>query len=291
MILQQKIQREADLSTSWVSDNKLVCSGTKTKLLIVGTKELRRSKLTNKDISIEITVDGHTVKESKSERLLGVLVNNEMTWEHHLYGNHDNKGLLKSLSARANIIRKLSTMMPQRRLKMIAEGIFFSSLNYCIEVYGNVWGITTYDDHQRNSSAFTKDDNNRLQILVNKVLRSLTRLDWDTPVTTLHIASGQLSVHQRTALHTLTSVHKSIQQKKPVYSYSCLQPSSVPANLRARGKSRVDYMLSISRDSYYYRGSRLYNQLPDTIKQSQTQIIFKQKVKQWVLKNIPVIPP
>ena len=40
--LKAKIQREADLSTSWVNDNKLICSGSKTKLLIVGTKELRK---------------------------------------------------------------------------------------------------------------------------------------------------------------------------------------------------------------------------------------------------------
>ena len=66
-ILQQKIQREADLSTSWVRDNKMVCSGSKTKLLIVGTKELRRTKLTNQDITIKINVDGHQVEESESE--------------------------------------------------------------------------------------------------------------------------------------------------------------------------------------------------------------------------------
>ena len=88
-ILQQKIQREADLSTSWVKDNKLVCSGKKTKLLIVGTKELRKPKLINQDISIKINVDGHEVKESESERLLGILMNNKMTWEHHLYGNDE----------------------------------------------------------------------------------------------------------------------------------------------------------------------------------------------------------
>ena len=34
-ILQDKIQREAFRSTSWVKDNKLVCSGSKTKLLVV----------------------------------------------------------------------------------------------------------------------------------------------------------------------------------------------------------------------------------------------------------------
>ena len=76
--LQTKIQREANLSTAWVKDNKLVCSGSKTKLLIVGTKELRNSK--KWDMLVEINVDGHEVRESKSERLLGVIVKNMMTW-------------------------------------------------------------------------------------------------------------------------------------------------------------------------------------------------------------------
>ena len=53
-ILQVKIQREADLSTSWVKDNRLVCSGSKTKLLVVGTKELRKSRIVDKNMRIEI---------------------------------------------------------------------------------------------------------------------------------------------------------------------------------------------------------------------------------------------
>ena len=93
--LQHKIQKEANLSTSWVKDNNLVCSGSKTKLLIVGTREL-----TSRDISIEIIVDGHPVKESQRERLLGILVNNVMTWEHHVYGNDDHTGLIQKLSQR-----------------------------------------------------------------------------------------------------------------------------------------------------------------------------------------------
>ena len=44
-ILQQIIQREADRSTDWVRDNKMVCAGDKTKLLVVGTRQLRESKL------------------------------------------------------------------------------------------------------------------------------------------------------------------------------------------------------------------------------------------------------
>ena len=121
-VLQVKIQREANLSTSWVTDNRLVCSGSKTKLLVVGTKELRKSKLTSVNKRIEIIVDGHTVTESQSERLLGLLINNTMTWKDHLYGNNENKGLIPKLSQRANYIWKLSRVMPKERLNILAEG-------------------------------------------------------------------------------------------------------------------------------------------------------------------------
>ena len=103
---------------------------------------------------IKITVDGHGVTESESERLLGVIVNNTMTWENHLFGNEEHKGLIQKLSQRAAIIRKLSFIMPKERLRNISEGIFFSLLNYYLEVYGNVWGLSTYDEEDRKSSAF-----------------------------------------------------------------------------------------------------------------------------------------
>ena len=49
-ILLQKIQHEAECSTSWVSDNRLVCSGEKTKLLIVTTQAMRLSRLSGRQM-------------------------------------------------------------------------------------------------------------------------------------------------------------------------------------------------------------------------------------------------
>merc|ERR1712105_402114 len=144
--------------------------------------------------------------------------------------------------ARAKIIHRLSHMMPLQRLNMIAEGIFFSILNYCIEVYGNVWSLSTYDEQSRTNSAFTREDNMKLQVLVNKALRSLTGLGHDTPVSVLSEVSGRLSVHQRTALYTLTSVHKAMLTMKPVYSYEHLVPNHDPPqqNLRRPSNYTID---------------------------------------------------
>ena len=148
--------------------------------------------------------------------------------------------------------------MPKDKLCIFAEGLFFSLLNYCIEVYGNVWGLQTYDEHNRQNTAFRKEDNMKLQVLVNKVLRSLTGLDRDAPSSLLSSKSGQLSVHQRTALFTLTSVHKALGTKQPAYSYSALKPSPTPGQpVRLQSKcSKVNFKLSISSGSYLYRGSR-----------------------------------
>ena len=122
--------------------------------MVVGTKELRQSKLVKNNTQLEIIVDGCIVTESESERLLGMIMNNTMTWHHHLYGNKEHSGLINKLS---QIIQKLSKIMPKKRLKTIAEGIFFSILNYGIEVYGNTWGIRIYDENMRRSTAFTKE--------------------------------------------------------------------------------------------------------------------------------------
>ena len=51
---------------------------------------------------------------------------------------------------------------------------FFFLLNYCVDIYGSVWGLPRYDDQVRHSTAFRKEDNAKLQVLVNKVLRSVT---------------------------------------------------------------------------------------------------------------------
>jgi hypothetical protein len=290
--LQQMIQQEADKSTSWVQDNKLVCSGSKTKLLIVGTKELRRSKLTNQNKVIQINVDGHEVKESTSERLLGLIVNNTMTWENHLYGNSEHKGLVTKLSQRAGIIKKLSFVLPREKLVIFAEGLFFSLLNYCIEVFGNVWGLCSYDETNRHSTDFRKEDNLKLQVLVNKVLRSLTGLDNDTSTSVLSSTSGQLSVHQRTALFTITSVHKSLKTCEPSYNYLSFNSNQDDAeNQNYTNCRKINYKLSISRCGFYYRGSRLYNQLPASLINNEKQSVFKRKAKLWVKENIPLLPP
>ena len=95
--LRNLMQQEAGNSAQWLSDNRLCVAGEKSKLMVIGTRQMRNQKL-DRTMSMSITVDGKEVVESVSEKLLGVIVNNELTWKAHLYGDKDNEGLVPQLS-------------------------------------------------------------------------------------------------------------------------------------------------------------------------------------------------
>ena len=100
LVLQNNIERETLTVTNWFQKNDMVCSSEKTKLMVIGTASNRRKKITANNIKPEITVCNEKVVENESEKLLGLIINNTMTWRHHFYGNEDNLGLLKELSKR-----------------------------------------------------------------------------------------------------------------------------------------------------------------------------------------------
>ena len=87
------------------------------------------------DRELAIVVDGKEVNETRSEKLLGVIINNQMTWREHLHGEDwrmdakNSPGLIYQLSHRLGILRKLSKVASKKKLKMIAEGMLYFKLS------------------------------------------------------------------------------------------------------------------------------------------------------------------
>ena len=294
----EKIQREADRSAAWVEDNKMACAGDKTKLLIIGTKQLRANKLNDHEENLSVNVCGAEVKATESEKLLGLIINNELTWRHYLYGESwrlpekDNlPGLLSQLSQRVGMLRKLEKIVPKKKFRMLCNGIFDSKVLYCLQVFGNVWGFG-YDETMRRSYGFTKKDSRRLQVLQNKVCRLKTGLGYDVSTADLLKADNDFSVHQLTAYHTLLTVQKVKTSHKPKYLDDRLKfkMENNGGNQRHAYKIQVDQRLSIARAGFVYRGGLLWNQLPDSLRTNASLENFKKGARRWVQSNVKVKP-
>lgn len=81
-----------------------------------------------------------------------MVVNDVATWKHHFYGDEDNLGLLKELSKRLGVLKKLSSFLPENKLRMVLNGLFTSKMLYCITAWSGVWGIGGgFDESERRA--------------------------------------------------------------------------------------------------------------------------------------------
>ena len=118
------------------------------------------------------------------------MLNNQLSWKDYLYGEtwrpEDNaRGLIPQLSQRVGILSKIVKTMQPHRFSLFCNGLFYSNLLYCLQVFGHVWNIPNNDDINRKYTAFTKEDNRELQVIQNKVLRLKTVLPSETPTENL----------------------------------------------------------------------------------------------------------
>ena len=295
LTLQNKIQEEADKVINWFSRNDMVCSSDKTKLLVVGTGMNRQIKLNEQNISLKVNICGSEKPESSSEKLLGIWVNNTATFRDHLYGNDENKGLLKELSSRIGILNRLKKFMSPARLKIVMEGIFSSKIVYGMTVWGRTWNIPgSLDEEVRTSSSITKEDLRKLQVLQNKCLRLVTNSDYKTPTKVLLQKTNSLSVHQRMAQLNLSQVYSIYNNQLPAYHYARLfdRAQNAPGTRSVNDftVNRVEFGLSLARSHFFYQASRLWTALPEQIKMSRNKATFKKRCKTWVQANIMMKP-
>ena len=287
-VLQNLIQQEATNSAQWLKDNRLCVAGDKSKLIVIGTKELKDSK---GDTDISITIDDKEIVTSESEKLLGVVINGQLTWKNHLYGDKENEGLISQLTKRVGLMKRLTKYMNVEKLKFFANGIFYSKLNYCLSVFGNVFGLDTYKEGNTRYTSFTMKDNNKLQVLQNKLNRLIIKADNNTSTAELLERTGSLSIQQTIAYQTATMTQRIIQSKKPMYIAEKLKIHSNNLNLRRqRTIVQPKCKLSIAREGFIYRSASLYNLLDKSLKNEPKIEIFKTKVKNWIRKNIAIKP-
>jgi hypothetical protein len=271
----------------------------KSKLLIIGTKEMKKHKCGDRVMSI--LVDGKLVEETRSEKLLGITINNKMTWREHFHGEswrtegENNKGLIPQLSQRLGILRKIAPVASRKKLKMIAQGLFYSKLSYCLPLFLNTWGLDNYRDVATRTSSCSKEDVRKIQVLQNQVARMVVdkrelQGRQNMPTVELLNLSGDLSVHQLGALRTLNLTKKIMLTQKPSY---LAERFMIPQDRGTRAGEvlhRENLKLGLAREGFVYRGIKLFNLLPDDLKQETKMSSFKKIAKSWIKQNISVRP-
>ena len=178
----------------YMAANKLVINGDKTHLVVLGKKKTAAMKQ-----EVTINADGHTIAPSRSEKLLGGIVSDDMKWKEHLLSSSES--LVLQLTRRINGLLKIGSRAPMSTRLMVANGIFMSKLVYLIQLWGN------------SGKYLLK----AIQILQNRAARVVTGKSWWTPVRRLLQDCKWLSVKQLVFYHTALQTHKILTSGRPIY--------------------------------------------------------------------------
>ena len=197
--LSKKLSDKYSVMADYLAANKLKVNDEKTHLLVMTSRQKRKYVNTS---SMSITTPTATVTPSSVERLLGAYIHQDMRWKEHIMTNEDS--LIKSLNKRQAAIKKISSLASFKSRKMIANGIFMSKLIYLMPVWAGC------EDYLCRA----------LQVIQNKVARSVTKRNIFTPTKTLIKECGWLTVKQLMVFHSLVQLHKTVQSKTPEYLYT-----------------------------------------------------------------------
>ena len=192
------------------------------------------------------------------------------------------------------MLAKLRKYISVAQYKQLMAGIFTSKLVYCIGVWSVIWEIPGLLESDGSRTSLAKQDMKKLQILQNKALRLMHGSDRSEPTVSLLKRTNSLSVHQLASYLILVQVFKIKTAKEPSYHFDRLfDRDSIDNNTDARlsrNMRRVDFDLSLARGSFFYQGNRLWQALPEWIRNENNEAAFRGNCRQWVLDNMKIKP-
>ena len=120
-VLIKNCEDEAQKILDYMSINRLKANDDKTGIVIVKKKK--------SDETLTLKIGNEKVEETKNERLLGIMVDQNLKWDCHI------KNLVRKLNFRLFTLRRLNEKLPKYLLKKVAEAIFISHIRYGLPLY------------------------------------------------------------------------------------------------------------------------------------------------------------
>ena len=144
-------------------------------------------------ITIE-NVGNETLKSTSSEKLLGLHINSDFTWNSHV------DKISMELKNRISLLKRIKQRVPRNKMVMIAEAIFNSKLRYGISVYLTpIYDQEDLKSNKRSHNIYT------LQVLQNSMIRVIQGLNKKKHVNMQKVREKlkMMSVNQMAIYHTL----------------------------------------------------------------------------------------
>lgn len=246
-----ELENEMRTVSTWFRLNCLQLNERKCHFMFFGS---------NTQCFLQVNINGTAVQCSSEEKLLGITIDNMLTFSKHV------KDLCKKASNKLNALVRLSPYMDQQKLYLILNSFILSQFGYC----PLLWMFCN------------RTTNNSINRIHSRALRVITN-DYNSSFQDLLDKTGTVSVHHRNLIILLKELYKVKNNTNPdimseVFILNKNRYSNRINSEFFRGRAQtVKYGL----ETVTFRGPQLWATLPKSIQEAPCISTFVSCLKKW----------
>ena len=240
----------------WMSQHYLLLNPGKTELIVFGSPSML-SSLSIKGVFLN---NGVCVRFSPVAKNLGILLDNSLTFCSQV------KKLKTSLFLKLRNIAKMKRFLNTDQLIILTHAIILSSIDYCNSLY----------------IGCSKSTINQLQLIQNRACRIIFGLKKRDSVQEKLKDLHWLKVEERIKFKVLLLVYKSIRNLSPSYLSELLCSNDISDKRSVSLKCNTS--VKHSSRAFQFVGIKLWNELPDSLRNIDDIGLFKKHLKTHLFK-------
>ena len=242
------LQKESDNIEKWCIDNKMVINIEKTKsMLIASNQKLRNTS----EPDLNIKIQGKRITSVTEEKLLGIQIDNKLTWKEQI------KKVKRTVNFKISILRRIRKYLPTETRKHFYNLNIKPHLEYCCSVWGHC----------------CQKEQNKLIKLQKQAARLVLDAPKLTPSQTMFTKLNWLRFDQLVRQKQAVLIYKSVNNQAPTYISQMFQPAK-GRSLRSASTNKL-FVPRAHQNSLRYSGPKLWNSLTNNARSAKTLNEFK----------------
>ena len=246
-----RLENDSKIIIDWFRNNYMKLNEDKCHFMIFGER-------TNQEVSINI--GSCAVNNSKEEKLLGILIDANLSFEKHI------SNICQKAGNKLFALSRMSAYLGTDKLRLLMRAFVTSQFQYC----PLVWMF-----HSRKM-------NNKINRLHERALR-IAYKDFCSSFATLLEKDRSVTIHEKNLQLLMTEMFKAINNQSPTFMNEIFPQRNAAYNLRNSNTFTVPIVHTVKygTETVRYRGQRIWHTLSQEIKDANSVQQFKNRIKFW----------
>lgn len=251
--LSEKMNDDLNRLLKFLNYYKLKLNSKKSKYMIISTKKCNSQNI--------IKIGGDVLERVEEMKYLGCIIDEKLNFN----GNCDY--VCKKMAKKINFFSRIANKLNRNTRVIVYNTILAPHINYCSTIL--------FLSNQTQVE--------RVQKLQNRAMRIILSQKRDTNIQVMLNKLEWMSVRQKLVADVLTFVYKTINNLQPEYLSACFQTNENCYVTRQTNLLKLPlYKKSATQRSLMYEGAKIYNDIPNNIKQCNSLSIFKNLIRIYV---------